>query len=234
MPVSSKDVDLLIDEFSFAGDSSSADLGWTIDKLEDTGLGEDAKSFVAGLADVSLSHAGYFAAGGDSLDAELRERLGSGSANVALVIDTTAYVLPATNAETYNLSAQTGGLITMDASWTQRASAIAVGRRVFAGTVAATGGQASVDLAAIGASGGNAYLFVSAITGTASNANVAVESSANDSTWASEGSFTFSSTGGYAIALSGIVNRYVRINTTSLGGATNITLNAVVCVNNVT
>ena len=67
-------------------------------------------------------------------------------------------------------------------------------------------------------------MHVSAIGGTATSATIDVESSIDNLSFASEGTFTFSAVGGFTLALSGTVNRYLRINLTSMGGATSITL----------
>jgi hypothetical protein len=78
-------------------------------------------------------------------------------------------------------------------------------------------------------------LFVTTITGSATNADIDVESSATQAgVYASEGTLTFSAVGAYAIDLTGTVNRWVRINTTDLGGATSFAVIVAVAVDGVT
>ena len=78
-------------------------------------------------------------------------------------------------------------------------------------------------------------MFVTTITGSATNAAIKVQSAATEGgSYADEGTFTFSAIGAYAVTLSGTVDRWVRINTTDLGGATSFVVNAIVCVNGVT
>ena len=68
------------------------------------------------------------------------------------------------------------------------------------------------------------------------NATITVQSDDNTgfATPATEGTFTFSAVGGQEIALSGAVDRYVRLNATSLGGATNYTVVGVIALSGIT
>lgn len=130
-------------------------------------------------------------------------------------------------------SSQLANLIAVNGKWT--------GNVFYAGlfvadqqTITATGGTTEYDFGAAGTTGGVAFLLVHSISGTATNATVVVESSGTSgSGYATEGTFTFSAVGVVAIALSGTVNRYIRLNTTALGGATNFNVSSVVCVKGV-
>jgi len=102
------------------------------------------------------------------------------------------------------------------------------GLRVYSGLFDAVESGASVDFGAGSTTGGKAYLHVTAIDGTAVDAEIEVQSSADNNTWADEGTFTLSLVGGYSLDLSGTVGRYIRLSCTDLGGATSITVTGIV------
>lgn len=145
-----------------------------------------------------------------------------------------AMVLPNATAINMNQDFPVDGVMTIAATW-GGATAMRRGIAAYCGTVTATGAKASVDLGAQGTTGGWAHLFVTSITGTAEDATFDIESSATQGgTYASEGTFTLSAIGAYAVDLSGTVNRWVRLNCTDMGDATGFAVNAIVCVKGVT
>jgi hypothetical protein len=77
---------------------------------------------------------------------------------------------------------------------------------------------------------------VQTITGTATNASIVLQSDDNTgfSTPGTECTFTFSAVGGYEQAISGTVDRYVRLNCSSMGGATSFVVVCVAAVSGVT
>jgi len=226
----------IVDEFDFSGDSNGLDVEVTGERIENTRFQDSAKRYIAGIPELMLSQQGYFEAGTDSIEEELYARLGTGTANVAAIFGTDetnppSYVLPAVNAHEYNVTAATGELITLSSSWQQYGYR---GIQVYRGTLSSTGAQTSVDFGSAGSNGGYAYLFVTGITGSATNATIDVESSSDDASFASEGTFTFSDVGSSSVTMTGTVNQYIRANLTSLGGATDITCVLIVCVTGVT
>lgn len=99
-----------------------------------------------------------------------------------------------------------------------------------------TGAKTGVDFGALTSTGGKAFLIVSEITGTATNAQISLQSDDNDSysSAATEGTFTFSAVGVYEFDLSGTVDRYIRPNVVTLGGATSFVVTILVGLNGVT
>lgn len=79
-------------------------------------------------------------------------------------------------------------------------------------TVSATGAITGVDFGALTTTGGKAFLIVSTITGTATNAQIKLQSDDNSghSSTTDEGTFTFSAVGVYELDLTGTVDRYIR------------------------
>lgn len=239
MAVHARYTRFLLDEFDFSGDTNSVEVAIGVDKLETTALQDGAKTYTVGLPDGSISQAGYLEVGTDSAEEEFEARLGTGTAYVAALFGTNvtacpAYVIPATDTHNININANTGALMMMNSEWQHSGGAIRRGIRAFTGTVSATGGQTSIDLGEIGGSGGVAYFFIQDITGSATSATIDVESSSDDVSFASNGTATFSAVGAQAVTLSGTVNRHIRANVTSLGGATDFTFVMIVCVSGVT
>jgi hypothetical protein len=59
-------------------------------------------------------------------------------------------------------------------------------------------------------------------------------STTSGGTYTTVGTFTISAAGSYEVDFAGAVNRWVRLNVTSLGGSTGLDMVAVVCVRGVT
>lgn len=231
---------ILVDEYDFSGFNNSVEVAVSSEQFDVTAFQDTGNVFLTGVAGGTITQQGYFGGGdADGFEAEMYARLGSTTGVTAAVLFGTqttgcpAYVLPGTSGREMSISSPVNGIITLNGSWGE-GTGIKRGYRVYSGTLSATGGQTSVDLGAAGSAGGFAYVFVQAITGTATGATIDIESSSDDSTFASEGTATFSAVGAQTVTMSGTVNRYIRINATSLGGATNFTVVAVVCVAGVT
>ncbi len=142
--------------------------------------------------------------------------------------------LPGAMTNTLNLEFPAAGVMTVKATFGST-TGLRHGLCVYSGTISATGGTTAIDFGAAGTTGGYAYLHVTGITGTATNAEIDVESATTaGGTYASEGTFTFSDIGDYSLAMSGTVNRYIRINPTDLGGATALIVHVIACVDGVT
>lgn len=99
-----------------------------------------------------------------------------------------------------------------------------------------TGAKTGIDFGSLTTTGGKAILIISSITGTATNAQIKLQSDDNDSfsSASDEGTFTFSAVGVYELTLSGTVDRYIRPNVVTLGGATSFVATILVGLNGVT
>jgi hypothetical protein len=227
------EVSIWIDEYRFDSVTSQVDVNFEVGEAERTSLASTAQEFIPLLPKCTVAQNGYFEGVlPNGFEAEMTARFGAGKALLTVLTQKSnancvAYVLP--QATNYNMtfSAPVAGIITLNGQWGTSAATVR-GLRVFDGTFDAVGSGATVDFGAGVTTGGSAHLHVSAITGTAANATIEVQSSANGSAWTNEGTFTFSAVGGYSLALTGTVDRYVRISCTSLGGATAIACMAVV------
>ena len=240
MAISARKSKILVDAFDFTGDTSSIEVNTSSSTQDATALGDTGTVEVITTVAGTITQNGYFnGVGAGELEKELYDRFATGSAHVAALFgtddtDCPAYVLPATQANNLTIAAPVDGVITVNGGWGS-GTGIKRGIRIYSGTISATGGTTAYDLGAAGSAGGWGYLFVQAITGTATSAEIDIESSATEGgTYASEGTFTFSATGDYALDMSGTVNRWLRVNCTSLGGATNFTVVVIAAVSGVT
>lgn len=194
----------------------------------------------------SIEHNGYYSGPtAGKIEAELYTYLGSTTGvHVACIYDTAgavpfAYVQDMAYNSKLAIKGQTGQLLTVAGMWpTLKSSGARMirGYQVWGGTISATGALTGIDFGAAGSAGGKAYIFVTTITGSASSAAVKIQSDTDPAhgTTVDEGNTSFSAVGCYEISLSGTVNRYVRLNCTSLGGSTNFTIYALVALSGIT
>lgn len=232
---------LLIDEFDFSSDSNSLGVSITVSALDSINLASTGAEFLPGLTTGSITHGGYFsgyAAG--TIESVIRSRLGTATAvTAAAVVGTTqidcpVYVAESSWGDQLTLDMQNDALLTLSGSW-PASGGLQRAIRVVDATLSATGAGTAYDFGATGSAGGKAWLFVKTITGTATSATITVESSATEGgVYATEGTFTFSAVGVQAATLSGTIDRWLRINVTSKGGATSFAVIAVVSVDGVT
>lgn len=194
----------------------------------------------------SIDHNGYYTGpSAGKIEAELYTYLGSTTGvHVATIYDTAgtvpfAYVQDMAYNSKLAIKGQTGQLLTVAGMWpTLKSSGARMirGYQVGSGTVSSTGAVTGIDLGAAGSAGGKLYVFITAITGSASSAAIKLQSDTDPAfgTAADEGTATFSAVGCQEVTLSSTVNRYQRMNVTSLGGATNFTFYAISCIDGVT
>lgn len=240
MAVSARYTHLWINEYEFSGDTTSAQVSTTAETIDTTAFQDEGRTSIGAIPEMTITHSGHLTIHDtDSVEAELQAYVTSGTATVALGIgtNTAGYpckVLPDAVVSSFEINAPVDGLLTIDGAGWVSSTGHQSGLNVFYGTISATGAQTSVDFGSAGSSGGNAYVIVKSITGGATNATIDIESSSDDAAFASEGTATFSAVGTQAVAMTGTVNRYIRINCTSLGTATSFAVAVIVCVDGVT
>lgn len=235
-----------IDQFDFSGDSNGLDTSMSAPSIDVTTFQATGKVLIPSWPEMSIAQAGYITGvDTDDLEKAIYDRLGAENSpyHVAALYGTQtpgcpAYVLPAASSSDMQITTPVDGVLTITANWISGSGAIGGrrGYRVADQLVSAVGPLPGVDFGAEGAAGGTAYLFVRSITGTAVNTTITVQADSGSGFPApdTEVTFTVSAVGSYALALSGQVRRFIRLNVTSLGGATGITLGAIVCVNGIT
>lgn len=242
--VSARYTRILVDEFDFSGDSNSVILAGNVGVLDTTAFQTVSMTSIPGnLQDASIQHGGYYAgAGAGELEYELNQRLGSNTtAYVAALFGTNtaacpSYVTVASWARQMDINMPLDGIITLSGVWPASGGfRRGLRLRASATAISATGADTAYDFGAAGSNGGHAFLFVQSITGSATNATIDVESATTEGgAYSSEGTFTFSAVGVQTLTMSGTVNRWLRINTTDLGGATDFSVVCIACVTGVT
>ncbi|MCR4303213.1 MAG: hypothetical protein NUV63_03150 [Gallionella sp.] len=230
--------------FDFSGDSNSLSMALTVAPLQNTGFQATAETYIAGLTTGVISQKGnYSGKGAGYIEQEVNARLDTATAMyVAALFGTNVagcpgYVTTQSWGQQMTMDMPIADLITLASEWPSSGQMIRGLRltSVATQTVSATGALASVDFGAVGSAGGVGYLFITTITGTAVGATIDIESSATEGgVYLSEGTFTFSSTGIQVVALSGAVDRWLRLNITSLGTATSFVVTAIVGLSGVT
>ena len=233
---------ILVGGYLLSSQTNSTNMQATNNSVETTPFEATAKEYVTLPPDTNIDLNGYLTfdtATGATFEKRLHASLTTAD-TVGLIYYNTAvagspaYVMPSAYTDNMQIQAPVAGVVTVNGSYT---SAVGVRRGicVYSGTVSATGTTTAIDIGAAGSAGGYAYLFVTTETGTGTNADIDLESSATSGgTYASEGTFTFSGISAVAVTLSGTVNRWLRINTTDLGGATSWYVTCIACVSGVT
>ena len=241
MPIRATNSLLLIDNVDFTPQTTSWSVTAQAQGLDCTNLASSAMTYTPGLPGGKIEHKGFYTGkGAGYLEYELRTRVAAGGAAVVTVLpDTTATPLPAyTLTGSYDESLKVDApapnqLITVNGSW--MTNELRRGWRIFSGTVSGTGAQAAIDFGSAGSSGGVFALHVTGIAGSATNATISVQSATTSGgSYTTRATITLSATGGYTATIAGTIDRYVRLSVSSLGGATSITVQAIVAVTNVT
>lgn len=232
---------LLVDQFDFSGDTSDFTVSLAIGEEDCTVLTSTAAEYTGVLAAISIAQNGYMNNINQpgSLEEELYARLGVQGSYVAALIGIDnpgcpAYVLENTFGASMEIAAPATGLLTLNGSWGQGKGGHR-GIRIFDANALATGITAAIDIGAAGANGGEAYLFLQAVTGTLGSASITLQHCATiGGTYAGLGVFTMTALGAAKITFSGLVNQYLRINVSSMGGTTGLDMVVVACVRGVT
>lgn len=225
----------------FSGQSNSLEVDLSGNSVEDTRFQDAARTFVTLEPEGTISQQGYFDNGGaGNFEQEMAEAIANsetwhvGASFGTAITACPTYVSDTTSVANLNISSPVDGLITASGEW---ANGIGVkrGLRVFQGVISATGNTTHIDLGAVG-NGGFAYLWVYNNTGTMTNSSLKMQADDNTgfTTPTDLATFTFSARGAYKATIVGTIDRYIRLTTTTLGGATNFTVVAVIVASGVT
>ena len=228
--------------------TASAEVSMSIGTEEVTAFQATAKEFITTDPESSIKVTGYvssLAADTGGWEQELNDRFAAlNTAQVGLMLSDSAsgdagmpvYVLPLTSADQMKITAPATGVLGIDGNFMAGDTGLKRGVCLWYGAITGTGNKTAYDIGAAGSTGGAIYVWVFSITGTATNASIKVQSSATEGdTYADEGTVTFSATGkATSAAMTGTVNRWLRVNVASMGGATGFSIAVVATVNGVT
>lgn len=233
---------VLMGGYLLSSQTNSSEITATLERIETTPFEATGKEYVTLPPSAQLNLGGYMTfdtANGATFENRLRLAIDT-TDTVGVVYYNTAlagspgYVLPGAYTSNMQIQSPVAGVMTLSGGFVSD-TGLRRGRCVYSAAISATGGTAAIDIGAAGTTGGYAYLFVTTETGAGTNAAIDLESSTTEGgTYASEGTFTFSAIGVVAIALSGTVNRWLRLNCPTLGGATSWYVTCVACVAGVT
>lgn len=238
---------LWVDDWDLSTKTASADVELSMSSEEVTAFQSTGKEYITTDPDSKISITGYvssIAAGTGGLEEELQERFAAANTSlVGLMLADSAtgdagmptYVLPATAADSMKITAPAKGVMGIDGNFMAGTYGHKRGVCLWYGAITGTVTKTGIDLGAAGSTGGDVYVWVQSITGTATNAAVKVQSATTlGGTYADEATVTFSAKGGFTAAMTGAVSQFLRVNVSSMGGATGFTIAVVACVNGVT
>ena len=239
---------LWLDDMDMSTRTASAEVSMSIGTEEVTAFQATAKEFITTDPESSIKITGYvssLAADTGGWEQELNDRFAAlNTAQVGLMLSDSAsgdagmpvYVLPLTSADQMKITAPATGVLGIDGNFMAGDTGLKRGVCLWYGAITGTGNKTSYDIGAAGSTGGAIYVWVFSITGTATNASVKVQSSATEGgTYADEGTVTFSAVGAAtSAAMTGTVNRWLRVNVAGMGGATGFSIAVVATVNGVT
>lgn len=238
MTVAARHTKILIDQFDFSGVSNVASVETSLPALDITAFQADAIRQIPGLPSGMIAHGGYYTGPtAGEIEAEMQARQGdAGNAMVAVLFGTTvaacpAYIARSAWGQMLKFDMPREGVLTLNGEW-PAPGGLRRGLRLSDAVIVATGAGAAVDLGVAGSAGGTLFLFVQATNGQ--NTIVALEHSTNASTWTSKATGEIDAVGCVVVAISGTVNRYVRVNVTNLGTATSVQFIAILAVTDVT
>ena len=233
---------VLIGGYLLSSQTNSATVQASNNSIETTPFEATGKQYVVLPPDGNIDVNGYLhfdTSNGATFEKRLHTSLTTAD-TVGIIYYNTAvagspgYVMPGAYTDNMQIQAPTAGVVTVNGSYTST-TGLRRGVCIYSGTISATGTTTPVDIGAAGSAGGYAYLFVTTETGSGTNAVIDIESATTSGgTYSSEGTFTFSTVSANAVTMSGTVNRYLRLNCTSLGGATSWVVTCIACVSGVT
>lgn len=212
-----KDTKVFINGYDLTTFFTSHDSTEEVDMAETSTFGTNAKTYIPGMRDATLSLEGYFDGAVDAVDQVLSAAMGQN--NGVLTVFPQGDTVPAAgfgfraNEKSYDVSGDVGGVVSVSVE-----AQSTVGReRVLAhhamSTEVATGNGTSVDGAAASSNGGVAYLHVPDITGITALA-VKLQDSADNSVWADVAGGAFTSVtadrASQRLAITGTIRRYTR------------------------
>lgn len=237
MPIKACYTRVLIDRYDLSGNSNNVELTVDANALEYNVFQNCATQSIPGDPTAQIAHSGYFSAEVGNLESIFNARLGDAASTwpLGVILGTNqtipvGYILESTYNGQLKIEAKTKSLITVAGLWQPQGARLYRGYQLWAGTISATGPKTGVDFGAAGAAGGRAWLWFHGQVGTVTNGVIAVESDDNAgfTTATSRGTFTFSTSGVHHLEIDlATVERYLRINATSLGGATSYNVTVV-------
>lgn len=218
-----KNVKVYIDEFDFSVYFTDVTATTTVEVAETSGFGTDAKTYIPGMKDGSVSLSGLFDGTATGTDVYFNSALGSTTKQNIIVAPgghsngANAIILQSDDTS-YEVSGAIGDVVQTSAEF-QSDEGVEHGKILSSGSAAATGNGTSVDNSAATTNGGVGFL---SIPGNTRNGNVTVkiQQSSDNSTFTDLITFTTASSAtsvSERIEVTGTVARYLRVSYTVAG-----------------
>ena len=220
--VHGKTTTIFLNAVDFSTYFNSADTTRTADTAETTTFGSSNKTYIAGNMDGTVSMTGFFDA---TADATIQPLLGGSDCLLTFGIDTLAATKNVRfgngNITNYGVSSPVGDVVATSIDF-QADKGLYDGIVLENATYTSTTTGTARDNGAATTNGGSAFLIVSARSGTSPTADVKIQHSADNTTYADLVTFTQATAVGSEIkyvAEGTTVNRYLKIVAT-IGGST--------------
>jgi hypothetical protein len=219
-----KNVNVFINQYDFSTYFNDVSATTTVETAEVSAFGSNAKEYIVGLLDGTVSLSGMFDGTATGTDVVFSTVLGSTTKQNVIVAPSghsngaTAIVLEADDTS-YEVSGAVADVVQTSAEF-QSSDGVEHGKILSTGSaVTATGSGTSVDNAASSANGGVGFLSVPTNTRNG-NITVKVQQSADNSTFTDLITFTVVSSTAKTferVEVTGTVARYLRVNYTVAG-----------------
>jgi hypothetical protein len=210
---------------------NDASMSQDVETAETTAFGDDAKTYITGLKDGTMSMSGMFDGQTDAIDAVLTGTLGATAADVATVVpaglsSTGVATFSAEVRETsYEISSPVGDVVAANLE-VQATGGIDRGVLLAGGsTLSASATGTAVNHGSSTSSGGVGYLHVTSNTRDGAS-TFKVQDSSDGVTYADLVTFasvSASATGGERVAVTGSVDQYVRAEVVPGGSSGSVT-----------
>lgn len=223
--------------FNISAATSSVEINFTTNELEKNTLTSTSMEYLPGNLEAEMSIDGYLEGFSSGLESALNSALDSGDQHVALVIDyatipSVCYILKNAFNNSLSWTAALEDLMTMNGS-------VRSGQRpergfltIYNNSRTSTGFTTGVQVSSIvNGNSGQAFLFLHDNGGTiSSNVTIQVQSSQNNSTWSTIGTFTTNSLKSMVVPVT-FSGSYIRANVISMGGASRLDFSLIVVKN---
>lgn len=229
--VHGKKTAVLVDKYDLSAFFNSVDSDRSLEAVESTTFGKDAKTYVPGLGDGSISLGGLYDGAANAVDAVLQTALGATSDNVVTIVFGGAATvgnaaqLAAVIESDYKISAGVGDLVSVTADLQPDGGVYGGQLLLDLAARTATANGTAIDNTASSANGGVGNLHITTVSGTTPSITVKIQHSTDNSTWADLITFTAATAAGAEQkTVTGTVNRYIRATVTISGTTPSFTL----------
>jgi hypothetical protein len=220
-----KSVKVFVDEFDFSSYFNDVSASTTVETAETTSFGSDAKEYIPGLIDGTVSLSGMFEGTENVGTDDYFETVLGGEAKQKVIVATEGHglgsraVMLESDATSYEVSGAIADVVQASAEF-QSSEGVEHGVILSSGAaISATGNGTGVDNGAATTNGGVGYLSVPVNTRNG-NVTVKIAASADNSTFADLVTFTVVSSAtktSERVEVTGTVARYLRVSYTVAG-----------------